>query len=31
MFGIIGGAVVYGFAFYGLVRLLQDRKAQPDG
>jgi hypothetical protein len=30
MFGIIGGAVVYGLALYGLVRFLLDKKAQSD-
>jgi hypothetical protein len=30
MFGIVGGAVVYGFALYGLVKFLLGRKAQPD-
>lgn len=30
MFGIIGGVVVYGFAFYGFVRFLQDKEAHHD-
>lgn len=30
MFGIVGGAVVYGFALYGLLRFLQDRKTQSE-
>lgn len=31
MFAIVGGAVVYGLALYGLVRFLQDRSAAGDG
>lgn len=30
MFEIIGGAVVYGFALYGLVRFLQGRDDSSD-
>jgi hypothetical protein len=30
MFAIIGGAVVYGFALYGLVRFLQGRDDSSD-
>ena len=30
MFKIIGAVVVYGFALYGFVKFLMDRKAQPD-
>jgi hypothetical protein len=30
MFGIIGGAFVYGFALYGLAKFLLERKNQPD-
>ena len=30
MFAIVGGVVVYGFALYGLVKFLLDRKSQPD-
>lgn len=30
MFAIVGGAVVYGFALYGLVRWLCDRNGDSD-
>jgi hypothetical protein len=29
MFGLIGGAVVYGFAIYGVVRFLTGFKREP--
>jgi hypothetical protein len=31
MFKMIGGAVVYGFALYGLVKRLQSRRASSNG